>query len=90
MGSGPWSEPIVETHSPVPRLRPAPANLGGKKVNNSKSYVVQVGEQSLTIETGLLAMQAGGAVTGPVGRLGRARARQQPQRSRARGSIFSP
>ena len=49
-------------YSPVPRLRPAPANLGGKKVNNKKSYVVQVGEQSITLETGQLAMQAGGAV----------------------------
>ena len=33
------------------------------KVNNGKTYVVQVGDKSLTIETGLLAMQAGGAVT---------------------------
>ena len=32
-------------------------------MNNSKTYVVEVGETSLTIETGLLAMQAGGAVT---------------------------
>ena len=32
-------------------------------MNNAKSYVVQVGDKSLTIETGLLAMQAGGAVT---------------------------
>jgi polyribonucleotide nucleotidyltransferase len=32
-------------------------------VNNGKEYAVQVGDQSLTIETGLLAMQAGGAVT---------------------------
>jgi len=32
-------------------------------VNNGKTYVVQVGDKSLTIETGLLAMQAGGAVT---------------------------
>jgi polyribonucleotide nucleotidyltransferase len=32
-------------------------------VNNSKTYVVEVGDTSLTIETGLLAMQAGGAVT---------------------------
>ena len=32
-------------------------------MNNSKTYVVQVGDKSLTIETGLLAMQAGGAVT---------------------------
>ena len=32
-------------------------------MNNSKSYAVQVGDKSLTIETGLLAMQAGGAVT---------------------------
>jgi polyribonucleotide nucleotidyltransferase len=32
------------------------------KVNNAKSYVVQVGERSLTIETGQLAMQAGGSV----------------------------
>jgi len=32
------------------------------KVNNKKSYVVQAGEQSLTLETGQLAMQAGGAV----------------------------
>jgi polyribonucleotide nucleotidyltransferase len=32
------------------------------KVNNGKSYVVQVGEQSFTLETGLLAMQAGGSV----------------------------
>jgi len=31
-------------------------------VNNKKSYVVQVGEQSITLETGQLAMQAGGAV----------------------------
>jgi polyribonucleotide nucleotidyltransferase len=31
-------------------------------VNNSKSYVVQVGDKPLTIETGALAMQAGGAV----------------------------
>jgi polyribonucleotide nucleotidyltransferase len=31
-------------------------------VNNSKSYVVQTGDKSLTIETGALAMQAGGAV----------------------------
>jgi polyribonucleotide nucleotidyltransferase len=33
------------------------------KVNNSKTYVVQVGDKPLTIETGLMAMQAGGAVT---------------------------
>jgi polyribonucleotide nucleotidyltransferase len=32
------------------------------KVNNAKSYVVQVGERSLTLETGQLAMQAGGSV----------------------------
>jgi polyribonucleotide nucleotidyltransferase len=32
-------------------------------VNNSKQYVVQVGDKSLTIETGDVAMQAGGAVT---------------------------
>jgi polyribonucleotide nucleotidyltransferase len=32
-------------------------------VNNHKTYTVQVGEKSLTIETGLMAMQAGGAVT---------------------------
>ncbi len=32
-------------------------------MNNAKKYVVQVGDKSLTIETGLLAMQAGGAVT---------------------------
>ncbi len=31
-------------------------------MNNSKSYVVQVGDKSLTIETGRMAMQAGGAV----------------------------
>jgi polyribonucleotide nucleotidyltransferase len=31
-------------------------------VNSKKTYVVQVGEQPLTIETGELAMQAGGAV----------------------------
>lgn len=31
-------------------------------MNNSKTYVVQVGDKSLTIETGQLAMQAGGAV----------------------------
>jgi polyribonucleotide nucleotidyltransferase len=31
-------------------------------VNNKKSYVVQVGEQPITLETGQLAMQAGGAV----------------------------
>ena len=31
-------------------------------MNNKKSYVVQVGEQSITLETGQLAMQAGGAV----------------------------
>jgi polyribonucleotide nucleotidyltransferase len=32
------------------------------KVNNGKSYVVQVGEQSFTLDTGRLAMQAGGSV----------------------------
>jgi polyribonucleotide nucleotidyltransferase len=32
------------------------------KVNNKKSYVVQAGEQSITLETGQLAMQAGGSV----------------------------
>ena len=32
-------------------------------MNSSKQYVVQVGDSTLTIETGLLAMQAGGAVT---------------------------
>ncbi len=32
-------------------------------MNSYKSYVVQVGDKSLLIETGLLAMQAGGAVT---------------------------
>lgn len=31
-------------------------------MNNSKTYVVQIGDKSLTIETGELAMQAGGAV----------------------------
>jgi len=31
-------------------------------VNNKKSYVVQVGERAITLETGQLAMQAGGAV----------------------------
>jgi polyribonucleotide nucleotidyltransferase len=31
-------------------------------VNNGKSYVVQVGEQSFMLETGRLAMQAGGSV----------------------------
>ena len=31
-------------------------------MNKKKSYVVQVGEQSMTLETGQLAMQAGGAV----------------------------
>ena len=31
-------------------------------MNNKKSYVVQVGEQAITLETGQLAMQAGGAV----------------------------
>lgn len=36
-------------------------------MNNSKTYVVQVGERSLTIETGLLAMQAGGAVSVQLG-----------------------
>ena len=32
-------------------------------MNKSKTYVVEVGGKTLTIETGLLAMQAGGAVT---------------------------
>jgi polyribonucleotide nucleotidyltransferase len=32
-------------------------------VNSSKTYVVQVGESSITIESGLLAMQAGGSVS---------------------------
>jgi polyribonucleotide nucleotidyltransferase len=32
-------------------------------VNNGKTYVVEVGGKPVTIETGLLAMQAGGAVT---------------------------
>ena len=32
------------------------------KVNNNKQYVVQVGDKVFTIETGKLAMQAGGAV----------------------------
>ena len=32
-------------------------------MNNSKTYVAQMGDKSVTIETGLLAMQAGGAVT---------------------------
>ena len=32
-------------------------------MNNGKTYVVQVGDKPFTIETGLLAMQAGGAVT---------------------------
>ncbi len=32
-------------------------------MNNAKTYVIQVGDKPLTIETGLLAMQAGGAVT---------------------------
>jgi polyribonucleotide nucleotidyltransferase len=32
------------------------------KVNNSKTYTVQVGDKSLTLQTGLMAMQAGGAV----------------------------
>jgi polyribonucleotide nucleotidyltransferase len=36
-------------------------------VNNSKSYVVEVGDKSFTIETGLLAMQAGGSVTVQLG-----------------------
>jgi len=36
-------------------------------VNNSKSYVVKVGDKSITIETGLLAMQAGGSVTVQLG-----------------------
>ena len=31
-------------------------------MNNGKSYVVQVGEQSFTLDTGRLAMQAGGSV----------------------------
>ena len=31
-------------------------------MNNKKSYVVQVGERAITLETGQLAMQAGGAV----------------------------
>jgi polyribonucleotide nucleotidyltransferase len=37
------------------------------KVNNRKQYVVQTGDKSLTIETGLMAMQAGGAVTVRIG-----------------------
>jgi polyribonucleotide nucleotidyltransferase len=32
-------------------------------VNSNKTYVAQVGDKSITIETGQLAMQAGGAVT---------------------------
>jgi polyribonucleotide nucleotidyltransferase len=36
-------------------------------VNNKKSYVVQVGEQAITLETGQLAMQAGGAVLARLG-----------------------
>ena len=32
-------------------------------MNSVKKYVAQVGDQSFTIETGLLAMQAGGAVS---------------------------
>jgi len=36
-------------------------------VNNPKTYVVQIGDKSLTIETGLLAQQAGGAVTVQLG-----------------------
>ncbi len=36
-------------------------------MNNSKTYVAQMGDKSLTIETGLLAMQAGGAVTVQLG-----------------------
>ena len=36
-------------------------------MNNPKTYVVQIGDKSLTIETGLLAMQAGGAVTVQLG-----------------------
>jgi polyribonucleotide nucleotidyltransferase len=34
-----------------------------EKMNNRRTYVVEVGTQPITIETGLLAMQAGGAVT---------------------------
>ena len=60
MGSGPWLI-HVKTQSPVPRLRLSPAKLE-VKVNNAKSYSVQVGERTLTLETGQLAMQAGGAV----------------------------
>ncbi len=41
----------------------SPLEILEVKVNNSKTYTVQVGEKSLTIQTGLLAMQAGGAVT---------------------------
>jgi polyribonucleotide nucleotidyltransferase len=36
-------------------------------VNNSKIYVAEVGGKSITIETGKLAMQAGGAVTVRIG-----------------------
>jgi len=60
LGSGPWLI-HVKTQSPVPRLRLSPAKLE-VKVNNAKSYSVQVGERTLTLETGQLAMQAGGAV----------------------------
>jgi polyribonucleotide nucleotidyltransferase len=57
----PWSKEEARTHSPVPRLD-LPPNILEVKVNTSKSYVVQFGDKTLTIETGELAMQAGGAV----------------------------
>jgi polyribonucleotide nucleotidyltransferase len=37
------------------------------KVNNSKKYVVEMGDKSMTIETGQLAMQAGGSVVVQLG-----------------------
>jgi polyribonucleotide nucleotidyltransferase len=37
------------------------------KVNNGKSYIAQVGEQPFVLQTGQLAMQAGGAVVAQLG-----------------------
>ena len=59
MGLGPPTGP-----RPIPQSLDSPLSLRilEVKVNNGKSYVIQVGDKEFTLETGRLAMQAGGSV----------------------------
>ena len=66
LGNGPW---LIDQRGRIPQsLDPASTQKTQEvKVNNGKKYVVEMGGKPLTIETGQLAMQAGGSVVVQMG-----------------------